>query len=191
MRFTIIVGFLLGLVGSLALAYTAPFLQQERVRGITEVMTNGGRLERFEIHLDDDILMQAPGTASLAETIPGTADWYPELAPFAGLAAVYRLRNERAEVIGIASRVRGIASEEQVEWVLYLPARGMMGLDGASVDTVELGDIIVVDREFAGLVGEWKAYIDEDNIWRFETRLRTPDDEDEDDVDSEDSGASS
>ncbi|MEL7296033.1 MAG: hypothetical protein AAGJ86_00150, partial [Pseudomonadota bacterium] len=96
MRLTILIGFLGGLIGSLTLAYMAPFLEQSRVRGLTEVVTNGGRLERFEIHLDDDILMQAPGTQSEAVTIPASAEWFPELAPFAGLAAVYRLRNENS-----------------------------------------------------------------------------------------------
>lgn len=178
-RLTILLGFLAGLAGSLAFAYAAPFLEQQRVRGITEVVPNGGRLERFEIHLDDDILMQAPGSESTAETIPANADWFSELAPFAGLAAVYRLRNERAEVVGIASRVRAISSEEQVEWLLYFPARGMIALDGASVDTAEVGDVVATDREFAGLVGDWKAYVDEENIWRFETVLRTPSPQDE------------
>lgn len=187
-RLTILIGFLGGLIGSLTLAYMAPFLEQSRVRGLTEVVTNGGRLERFEIHLADDILMQAPGTQSEAVTIPVSAEWFPELAPFAGLAAVYRLRNENSEVVGIASRVRGIASEEQVEWVLYLPARGLIALDGASVDTVEVGDVIATDREFAGLEGDWKAFVDENNIWRFETVLRVPgDDRDTDPVSSADS----
>lgn len=172
MRITFIIGLLAGLIGMLALSYAAPFLQQERVRALTTVQTNGGRLEQFEIHLDDDILMQAPGTASTAETIPGTADWFPELAPFEGLAAVYRLRNERNEVVGIASRIRGISAPEQVEWVLYLPARGLLALDGASVDTVELGDVVAGDREFANLIGEWQATIDENNVWRFKTLLR-------------------
>ncbi|MEN7342097.1 MAG: hypothetical protein AAAFM81_04110 [Pseudomonadota bacterium] len=177
MKFTLIFGFLAGLAGALGFAYQAPYLEQQRVRAISEVVPNGGRLERFQIRLADDVLMQAPGVNSDALTIPEDAEWFPELAPFAGLAAVYRLRNERDEIVGVASRVRGIESEEQVEWILYLPARGLLALDGASVDTVELGDIASGDREFAGLAGDWKAWVDENDIWRFETVVREPSDD--------------
>ena len=177
MKLTLILGFLAGLAGTLGFAYQAPYLEQQRVRAISEVVPNGGRLERFRIRLADDVLMQAPGTSSDALTIPEEAEWFPELAPFAGLAAVYRLRNERDEIIGVASRVRGIESEEQVEWVLYLPARGLLALDGASVDTVEVGDIATGDREFAGLAGEWKAWVDEKDVWHFETVVREPSDD--------------
>ena len=155
MKTTFIIGLLAGFGAVMALAYEAPFLEQERVRSITATQQNGGRLERFTVDLERDLLMQAPGTESAAVTVPEGADWFPELAPFAGTAAVYRLRNSDGDAIGIGSRVRGMLSDEQVEWVLYLPARGALVLEGASIETAEVGGVVTGDREFAGLTGEW------------------------------------
>jgi hypothetical protein len=173
-RLSIIFGFFAGIIGTLALAYTAPFLPYERVRSETEVRTNGGRLERFIVSGPVDVLSLLPADGGDATVTPAGARWYPDLAPFSVEAGVYRLRNESGTVVGIASRVRGVQSPDDVEWLLHVPARGTIALTGASVGAAEIGEVTAGEREFDGLVGEWQALADENGGWRIETLVMTP-----------------
>lgn len=179
-RSTFIFGIVAGVASAVALAWFAPFVHQERVRSQTQVQTNGGRLERFEIRMATDILTSVPGADNADDgPLPATADWYPELAPFSGQASVYRVRNESGVVIGMASRIRGVQASDDVEWVINLPARGTLALSGISVDVAEVGSVVSGTREFSDLTGTWEARLDEDNIWRMDTvvRMRPGDDE--------------
>ncbi|MEO0575885.1 MAG: hypothetical protein AAF004_10510 [Pseudomonadota bacterium] len=170
MRSTFFLGIIAGVVATLALAWFAPFLNQERVRSITDVQNNGGRVERFEIRLPDDLLSSVPGIDRPdGVVVPASAEWYPELAPFYVHADVYRLRNEQGVVVGIASRVRGVQTRDDVEWVLDLPARGTLAMNGLSADIAEVGTIVSGTREFTELGGSWEARLDEDNVWRIDT----------------------
>ncbi len=172
MKNAFLFGLIAGLLAVFGLAYAAPFLSQERVRSETRVENNGGRLELFQIDLTRDTLVQAPGTDSDAPLVPGEVSWFSDLAPFSGLAAVYRLRNENGVVVGTASRVRGLANNDDVEWVLHFPARGTLVLSGVSIDRAEAGEIRAGLREFRRLAGDWQAQLDEDNVWRFRTSVR-------------------
>lgn len=170
MRTSIIIGFFAGIVGALAMAWAAPFLPHERVRSETEVRTNGGRFEQFEVAGRADVLSWLPaGGAAADSAVPAGARWYPDLAPFSGEAAVYRLRNASGAVIGIASRVKGVESPDDVQWVLHIPARGTLALKGAGIGNAEIGSVIAGEREFAGLVGEWQATANDSGGWRIET----------------------
>lgn len=180
MRATFLFGILAGVAAALSLAWFAPFLSQERVRSLTDVQNNGGRIERFEARLATDVLSSVPGIDAVdGGVVPASAEWYPELAPFFIRADVYRLRNEQGVVIGIASRVRGVQSRDDVEWVLNFPARGTLALKGLSADIAEVGSIVSGTREFADLRGDWQASLGEDDVWRIETVVerRTGDDE--------------
>lgn len=173
MRLSIIFGFFAGIIGTLALAYTAPFLPHERIRSETEVRTNGGRLERFTVSGPVDVLSLLPAGDAAAVT-PAGARWYPDLAPFSVEAGVYRLRNQSGAIVGIASRVRGVESPDDVQWLLHVPARGTLALTGASVGSAEVGGVAAGEREFEGLVGEWQATADGKGGWRIETLVMTP-----------------
>lgn len=169
MRALIILGFLTGIGSVAALAYSTPFLEHERVSSQTRVVTNGGRQERFEIRVNQDLLSRLPGSASAVESVPQFAPWAPELAPFTGDAEVYRLRNESGVVIGTAIRKR---ESSDVEWVLHLPARGTMVLTGLGVELAETGEMALGIGEFSDLYGIWDARLDEDRVWRFDTVVR-------------------
>ena len=176
MRLSIIIGFFAGIIGVLVLAWTAPFLPHDRVRSQTDVQTNGGRLERFHVDVPGDVLSLLPaGGVTDVAAMPVDARWYPDLAPFSGEAATYRLRDDRGTVIGVASRVRGVADPADVQWVLHIPARGTLALTGASVGNTELGSMAEGDGEFAGLTGEWQATRDaESSRWNLETLVMVP-----------------
>ena len=57
MKTTFIIGLIAGFGAVMALAFEAPFLEQQRIRSITTTQPNGGRLETFEINLERDLLM--------------------------------------------------------------------------------------------------------------------------------------
>ncbi|MEL7309971.1 MAG: hypothetical protein AAFN07_00545 [Pseudomonadota bacterium] len=172
MRAVIIIGFLTGIGSVAALAYTTPFLVQERIHAETRVVPNGGRLEKFEIRGESDLLSSTPGVLGETQLYPSSATWYPERAPFAGDAQIYRLRNENSVVIGTAILRQ---EAESVEWILHLPARGTMVLKGAGTALAGTGEMQLGLREFASLNGVWDARLDEDGIWRFETIVARPD----------------
>ncbi|MEO0345267.1 MAG: hypothetical protein AAF229_03320 [Pseudomonadota bacterium] len=175
MRTSIIIGFLAGIASALALAYTAPFLPHDRVRSETEVRNNGGRFEQFEVAGSADVLALLPaGGDAQTEAVPSGARWYPDLAPFSGEAAVYRLRNASGVVIGVASRVKGVESPDDVQWVLHIPARGTIALKGAGIGDAEIGSVVAGEREFSGLVGEWQATAKPNGGWRIETLVIVP-----------------
>ncbi|MEL6868953.1 MAG: hypothetical protein AAFO81_04045 [Pseudomonadota bacterium] len=178
MRAIFFLSIIAGAAAAAALAWFAPFLEQERTRAQTMVQTNGGRMEQFEIRLATDVLSSLPGIDRPDDGfVPASADWYPELAPFRGVAEMFRLRNAQGVAIGIASRVRGLTSTDDVEWILHLPARGTLALRGLSADVAEVGDIVTGTREFSALYGTWQARLDEDNVWRIESVVKARTDE--------------
>ncbi len=189
MRNVFLFGLIAGIASVIGFAYAAPFLVQDRVRAETRVQTNGGRLEVFQVRTASDILSEAPGTDSDLAVTPSNTVWYPELAPFAGSGSLYRLRNESGSIIGVASRVRAMRDDADVEWVLHIPARGTIALTGVSVDSAEVGTLRVGVGEFVGLAGDWEANLGSDGIWQIRTIVRSATEEDEF-VEARDAGAS-
>ncbi|MEM8538897.1 MAG: hypothetical protein AAGF56_13680, partial [Pseudomonadota bacterium] len=78
MRALIIIGFLAGIGSVAAVAYTTPFLEQQRIHSETRVVPNGGRLEKFEIRVEQDLLSNTPGLLSESTLFPASANWFPE-----------------------------------------------------------------------------------------------------------------
>lgn len=108
-------GFVLGLAGTLALAWFAPIFEYTRYRSATSVVANGGRVEQFLVHLPVDRI------ESPADT---------ELAAEAGVRLRhYKLRDAEGNVIGLAVRHEletGDATE--TAWLLTIPSRGAIAL---------------------------------------------------------------
>lgn len=170
MKASFFFGILAGIAAVVWLGWSAPFVAQQRVSSETRVQNNGGRLERFEIRLRDDQISVVPGRdAAPSGTTPAQLSWVQSVAPFSQSASVYRLRNESGTVVGMASRVRGVTTAEQVEWVLHIPQRGSLVLTGLSADIAETGEITGGLREFATLDGTWDARLDADDVWRIDT----------------------
>lgn len=121
---TLILGFLLGLVGTVAAAYYVPVVDQYRESSVITVSPNGGNTESFHITIPHDRIMV--GAPRQAEPLPSGLRW-PSDALFEGVRVeLFKLRNAHDTVIGVASRMvaDSDAIEDSVEWVVHLPARG-------------------------------------------------------------------
>lgn len=121
---TFIAGILLGMGAAAAALYYIPFVDQYREDSLIAVHPNHGNTEAFHINVPmDRIMIGAPAQAT---PLPPGLDW-PDDPMFAkSRSEVFKLRNSKDAVIGLASRMAAEdeASGEMIEWVLHLPARG-------------------------------------------------------------------
>lgn len=115
-------GFILGLGGTIALAYFAPFFEFTRYRSITSVVNNGGRVEQFVVRLPAD---RIDSTRSTDKT-DLTAESETTLEHF-------KLRDSEGNVIGLAAKHElTIGSGRETAWLLTIPSRGTIALASAS-----------------------------------------------------------
>ena len=163
---TLIAWFVVGLLLALAAAYTYPLPTNVRVRADAESVANGGRKEDFFVNLDKDRI------TSTQEVLVAA---YPEQRMVRTgnqviRAELFKVRNSRREVIGIASRMTGVVSgvvgeaEIAVNWLVLLPSRGGFLLAQRPQVNAETlpeslqilqGEIIAGDQDFAGLFGRY------------------------------------
>ena len=153
---TLIFGFLLGIVGTVAAAYYVPVVDQYRESSLISVAPNGGNTESFRINIPTDRIMI--GAPMQAEPLPPGLRW-PSEELFDGVRVeLFKVRNTRESVIGVASRT--VAESEQiedsVEWVLHLPARGTfyVTMPAQPTDGVSrVGSLRAGTREFRPMQG--------------------------------------
>ncbi len=158
---TFIAGLILGIVMVTGALYALPVVDQHRETSIISVQPNGGNVERFHISVPMDRILI--GAADNAQPVPPGLEWPESLADMN--AELFKIRNERDAVVGVASRVA--AADDRgalIEWVLHLPARGSAYVtmnsqpepDGYRGGTLRHGT-----REFATLTGvmteRWSA----------------------------------
>ena len=154
---TLIFGFLLGIVGTVAAAYYVPVVDQYRESSIISVAPNGGNTESFRINIPTDRIMV--GAPMQAEPLPPGLLW-PNQELFDGIRVeLFKVRNADDTVIGVASRMVAESDqiEDSVEWVLHLPARGTFYVtmpaqpaDGGR----RIGSLRAGTREFRPMQGE-------------------------------------
>lgn len=151
-----IAGVILGIAGITGALYAVPVVDQHRENSIISVRTNGGNFERFRISVPmDRIMIGAPGNS---QPVPEDLRW-PDDPRFGSMnAELFKLRNERDAVVGVAGRIaaRGPAGEPVVEWVLHMPARGSAYVTMASqpaANGIRTGQLRHGTREFASRVG--------------------------------------
>ncbi len=151
---TFIIGFVLGITGVIAALHLLPAVDQAREASLITVAPNGGNAEAFHVNIPmDRIMVGAPGQT---ESLPPELDWPEEPFLSDARAELFKLRNTRDAVVGVASR---IAAQDDagdvVEWVLHLPARGsvFVTMDPAPVDGRRAGEMRAGTREFSHLVG--------------------------------------
>lgn len=121
---TFIAGILLGMGAAAAALYYIPFVDQYREQSLIAVHPNHGNTEAFHINVPMDRIMI--GAAQQATPLPPGLDW-PEDPLFANSRSeVFKLRNSKDAVVGLASRMAADdeAVGSMIEWVLHLPARG-------------------------------------------------------------------
>ena len=129
---------------------------QHREASIISVTPNGGNSEAFHIKVPTDRIMV--GARGQDVPVPPGLEW-PDDPQLAGVRSeLFKLRNSRDMVIGVASRVAASDPElgDVIEWVLHFPARGSMfvRLNPESVGgTRRVGPIHAGTREFTTLVG--------------------------------------
>lgn len=133
-----------------------PVVDQHREASIISVTPNGGNSEAFHVKVPvDRIMIGAPGQAN---PLPTGMVW-PDDPKFSGTRVeLFKLRNARDAVVGVASRLAADDPElgNLVEWTLHLPARGSV-LVNIAPQTVNgdsrVGDLRAGTREFSALVG--------------------------------------
>jgi hypothetical protein len=168
---TVTLGFILGIVGTVAAAYYVPVVDQHRESSVIAVAPNGGNMESFRINIPTDRIMV--GAPKQAEPLPPGLDW-PADEFFDGVRVeLFKLRNSANAVVGVASRMvaDSDAIEDSVEWVLHLPARGTFYV-AMPVQTADesrrVGTLRAGTREFSPMQGKvserWVAITDNDDI---------------------------
>ena len=168
---TLIFGFLIGLVGTVAAAYYVPVVDQYRESSVISVSPNGGNTESFQITIPTDRIMI--GAPKQAEPLPPGLEW-PVDHGFDGVRVeLFKLRNTRDIVIGVASRMVADSDqiEDSIEWVLHIPARGTFYaiMPTQAADGVRrVGKLRAGTREFRPMQGEvserWVPNTDDDDV---------------------------
>ncbi len=149
-----IIGIVLGVTGVIAALALLPAVDQARESSIITVMPNGGNYEAFHVNIPmDRIMIGAPGQE---ETVPPELEWPQDPMFSEARTELFKLRNTRDAVVGVASRIAARDDTgDVVEWVLHLPARGSMfvTMNPAPVDGQRTGSLRAGTREFSDLVG--------------------------------------
>ena len=153
---TFIIGIVLGIGGVIAALMFVPVVDQAREVSIISVSPNGGNAESFHVNVPTDRIMI--GDADREAPLPEGMVWPDHELPGDVKAELYKLRNSRDAVVGVASRI-AVANEtvgEIIEWVLHLPARGSLyiSLKPEPTDGRRTGSIIAGTREFEDLDGQ-------------------------------------
>ena len=152
---TFFLGVVLGLLATAGVLYAVPVVDQARETSIVSVAPNGGNIETFRINIPmDRVLTGVPGQA---DPVPPDLDWPTDPLLAYSRTEMFKIRNARGTVVGVAVRNAAEGAEEIiVDWVLHLPARGsvFVNMDAAPTDSgYRLGKIRAGSREFAPLSG--------------------------------------
>lgn len=150
-----IFGILLGIAAAAGALYAYPAVDQHREASIVTVAANGGNIESFHVNVPMDRIMV--GAQGRKRPLPPGMQWPGEELLADVRVELFKIRNARDIVIGVASRTAAKDGESDViDWVLHLPARGSVyvtmqarALEGG----YRRGDIRAGSREFQPLNG--------------------------------------
>ncbi|MCH7820849.1 MAG: hypothetical protein IIA07_02430 [Proteobacteria bacterium] len=152
-----IAGIFIGISLGAAALYYVPAVDQHREQSMIEVKPNGGNTESFHINVPMDRIMIGAPNQQVA--LPPGLEW-PSDNLLAGIRAeLFKIRNVKNIVVGVASRIAADDSErgDVIEWVLHLPARGSVYLTmqpEAVVGGYRVGELRAGTREFSSLQGQ-------------------------------------
>ncbi len=119
-----ILGILLGIAAAGTALYYVPAVDQFRENSLIVVHPNHGNTESFHVNVPMDRIMI--GASGQSNPLPPGLEW-PDDLQFAHIRAeLFKIRNVRDVVVGIASRMAASSDKvgDSIEWVLHLPARG-------------------------------------------------------------------
>jgi len=142
-----LVAFAVGFALVAALAYVYPLPGHERYRSLITVLPNGGRQEDFVIRWPADRIATGPhGDGEVTSAgAPGVLAM-DDAQGHRASAEVFRLRDAKGNVIGLASRVAALGLPREpvgvstTSWLLLIPSRGALLLrqvDSANLTAVE------------------------------------------------------
>lgn len=144
-----ITGIVLGILAAAGALYAYPAVDQHREASLVKVAPNGGVMESFHINVPDDrIMSRSPGRQP---SIPENLAWPTGERFDSAQLDIFKLRNERDVVVGLAARAADEQSGALVEWVLHLPARGSQFISmqqQKSADGLRRGVLRAGSREF-------------------------------------------
>lgn len=176
-----------------------PFPEPPRVYSEASALANGGREEAFLIRLPEDRL--GPPRAATTRDFPQQS--FSAVGKDKILAELFRIRDAKGRVIGIASRMNGIVPDQNkdpeaaTDWMLVLPGRGALAMSRAAVEVggqrefqvdrmgfsfANSGPLIAGSGDFADLSGFYEETTDVEKIdsrgqvhglVRLTTRLRS------------------
>ena len=116
---------MLGIVAVAGALYAIPVVDQQREASLVSVAPNGGNVETFHINVPTDRIML--GAPRQATPMPADMVWPDDELLTDVRTELFKLRDARNTVIGVASRVASKKdAAELIEWVIHLPARGSM-----------------------------------------------------------------
>lgn len=153
---TFIAGILLGIAGAGAALYYFPAVDQSREQSLIVVHPNHGNTESFHINVPMDRIMI--GAPAQSDPVPAGLNWPVEDQFAATRAELFKIRNGKDAVVGVASRIAAndATSGDILEWVFHFPARGsafvVMQTDPAE-GGYRIGELATGTREFAPLTG--------------------------------------
>ncbi len=154
---TFVIGIVIGVLVALGGLYLAPAIDVAREASIGTVTPNGGNTETFHVNVPSDRIMI--GAQGDRDPLPAGMQWPGDSIFADARAEVFKLRNSRDAVVGVATRfaIDDPAAGEVLEWVLHLPARGSLYVTmkpsplGAGG---RVGDMRAGTREFESLAGQ-------------------------------------
>jgi hypothetical protein len=152
---TFLTGIVLGLLATAGALYAIPIVDHAREESLISVAPNGGNMESFHVNIPADrIMIGAPGQQ---EPLPPGMDW-PQDALLADVRTeLFKIRNARDVVVGIAIRnAASLGNENVIDWVLHLPARGSLFINMQSAPSgagYRTGKIRSGSRELGPLQG--------------------------------------
>ena len=153
---TFIAGILLGIAGAGAALYYFPAVDQSREQSLIVVHPNHGNTESFHINVPMDRIMI--GAPAQSDPVPAGLNWPVEDQFAATRAELFKIRNGKDAVVGVASRIAAndATSGDILEWVFHFPARGstfvVMQTDPAE-GGYRIGELATGTREFAPMTG--------------------------------------
>jgi hypothetical protein len=162
--------FALGVLLTLAGAYLYPFPETARSYSQSSSLPDGGREEAFFIRLPEDRI----GSPRAAATAAFPTQAFAAVGADRVLAELFKLRDVDGQVIGIASRMNGVApemtnvAESVTDWMVLIPGRGGLTMsrgtvgkgkerdflvDRMGLSSKNSGNVIAGTGDFAGLTG--------------------------------------
>lgn len=152
---TFFFGILLGIAAAAGALYAFPVVDQHREASMVSVSPNGGNIEAFHINIPMDRILV--GAQQQRTPLPVGMIWPDDVLLADARVELFKLRNARDTVIGVASRVAAKNDGENlIEWVVHLPARGSMYVTMNPLREeggLRRGELRTGSREFARLKG--------------------------------------